>query len=60
MTVVWQNVVVVCIVVGAVFYVARRAWRSGTSNNSAACHPCAHCPLSPGENRPVSIDRAEG
>jgi len=41
MTVVWQNVAAVCMVIGAVLYVARRVWRSGTSKSCPACDRCA-------------------
>lgn len=43
MTEIWQNVAVLALVVGAMFYVVRRVWRRGRSKEESGCPACSEC-----------------
>jgi hypothetical protein len=52
----WQNVLVLCLVIGAAVYVGRRLWRWLTSKKPTGCWYCSHCSSPPKKKRPLSIE----
>ncbi len=52
----WQNLLVFGIVVGAAAYVARRVWRWATSKKATGCWSCSGCPKLRRSARLISLD----
>ncbi len=56
MSVFWQNVLVLGMVIAAAIYVARRVRRWATSKKPTGCWSCGGCPRKRSEAELISID----
>jgi type IV secretory pathway protease TraF len=52
----WQNVLVICLVIGAAVYVGRRFWRRVTSKKPTGCWHCSDCSRPSKKKRLVSVE----
>ena len=52
----WQDIAVICAVLVALAYVARKVWRRWFSSGPLCCNTCRRCPAEPKTRQLITLD----